>query len=95
MLYNNLISSLVCGISSVFEERDSDYVEGLPDRHVDLNSDFITWDVTTAVTENLEGSELIGTTDENFTISFRGAQIRVEKVFYPEAGISEVYIHAL
>ena len=95
MLFNDLVSLIVRGISSVFEERDCDYVEGLPDRHIEIDGDFITWDVTTAVTENLEGSELIGTTDENFTISFRGAQIRVEKVFYPEAGISEVYIHAL
>lgn len=95
MLFNDLVSSIVRGISSVFEERDCDYVEGLPDRHIEIDGDFVTWDICSAVVENLEGSTLLGTTDENFSVSFGGAEIKVEKVFYPEAGIREIYIHAI
>jgi hypothetical protein len=95
MLFNDLVSSIVRGISSVFEERDCDYVEGLPDRHIEIDGDFITWDISSAVVKNLDGSTLLGTDDERFSVSFRGAEIKVEKVFYPEAGIREIYIHAI
>jgi hypothetical protein len=94
MLFNDLVFYIVRGISSVFEERDCDYCDGLPDRYVSINCNDVDFShLAPVVVANLSGAQLLDLNEETFSISFNSQVIRISKSF--SENVRDLYIHAV
>ena len=94
MLFNDLVCSVVRGISSVFEERDCDYCDGFPDRFVSIECDDVDLSqLASPVVANLRGAQLLGFDNETFTISFKNQKLRISKSY--SENVRDLYIHVV
>lgn len=94
MLFNDLVCSVVRAISSVFEVRDCDYCDGLPDRSVSIDCNVVDFShLAPAVVANLSGAQLLDLKEETFIISFKSQEIRISKSF--SENVRDLYIHAV
>lgn len=94
MLFNDLVCAVVRAISSVFEERDYDCCDGLPDRYVSIGCNDVNFSrLAPLVVNNLNRAQLLETNEETFKIFFNGQVIRITKSFVDD--IRDLYIRAL
>lgn len=82
-----LANDIAVGVMSVFEKRDCDYSDGLPERIVEFTEDESLLNMSALATEviqilNENNATLLDVSNDSFTISFNSVELKCKMIIF-------------